>query len=553
MNKTYAKIATFGTSAILSIALTACTDSTSANEELFASISSSSEENTPNSSDNSKKAKSSSSEKSKTDKSKSSSSTISSSTSNKTNSSSSTPISSETLQSSSSSIESSSSEEPKGLVTPTGSFTDSRDGKTYKLTNIGGQIWMAEDLNYGDSSMYAYKDAESACPEGFHLPTIDEFKELVAFAGGEEVAAKKLKSKTGWPSDSSGDWNGTDDYGFNAKPFKSGDGTGTDENFWTSTRDFGNYRTINMMKLDPHPTSTFEATDIIDGNGRHDVTQFCKSKNDASPSRACFINAEPATRIAIRCLSNLLDCNGIGFDYAKQFCQDGTIYDLCYGHPYDGKKYKCENNTIIDRSTDSVYKPSWRNLNPDIKYGLFQDSRDGQYYKTVDIDGVVWFAENLNYASEGSLCFEDSLFYCDFYGRLYTQKQAIGNLDSIPKDKIQGLCPPGSHLSTYEEYKHIFDTYDFTADLFSSYKENDYSNYYKFDNKKGFSLVFSGTYTANPPSSYVLKWDGLNFDIHLFGSNYSHDFSRDWIRRNFYENRGPSDDKVYGNVRCVVD
>ena len=44
---------------------------------------------------------------------------------------------------------------------------------------------------------------------------LQEFQELVAFLGGIDVAGKKLKSTTDWEKEG----NGTDDFGFAAKPF----------------------------------------------------------------------------------------------------------------------------------------------------------------------------------------------------------------------------------------------------------------------------------------------------------------------------------------------
>jgi hypothetical protein len=104
------------------------------------------------------------------------------------------------------------------------SFKDPRDGKTYRTVEIGAQIWMAQDLDYhgedgylglcfGDKPqakksypehckkygrLYSYEEAETACPEGWHLSTDREWQTLVNFAGGEEVAGKKLKAGSGW-------------------------------------------------------------------------------------------------------------------------------------------------------------------------------------------------------------------------------------------------------------------------------------------------------------------------------------------------------------------
>lgn len=159
---------------------------------------------------------------------------------------------------------------------------DLRDGKSYQAVRIGHQYWMAENMNYetGIGSicyaedftacdvygrLYHWESAINACPDGWHLPSDEEWKTLerelgmhnswierVGLRGTNE--GKKLKSASGWVvTIEYPDPNGNNLSGFNALPAGtiwtdgSYDGIGFTTRFWTSTENSSVYAYYRVL------------------------------------------------------------------------------------------------------------------------------------------------------------------------------------------------------------------------------------------------------------------------------------------------------------------
>lgn len=181
-----------------------------------------------------------------------------------------------------------------------GTLVDSRNSRSYRIVVIGTQTWMAENLNYktenswcgggfgmteGDCLVYGRLytwaaavgrdedecgyghdcdldegNVRGVCPQGWHLPSYDEWKSLFDAVGGRETAATMLKSTSGWADNfytlsgvQSG--NGTDAYSFSALPAGNRGVDGGFYNkggrtcFWTA-REYKSRRAY-YMRLDP--------------------------------------------------------------------------------------------------------------------------------------------------------------------------------------------------------------------------------------------------------------------------------------------------------------
>lgn len=184
---------------------------------------------------------------------------------------------------------------------PTGTFTDTRDGRTYKWVKIGNQTWMAENMayipyvcppndtcgiwvsyysgtnvndaqshngfNYG--CLYKWHIAKDICPDGWHLPSDDEWYQLLNYLGGNNVAGDKMR-ETGtehwgyYGINLSTNESGLTAFagGYNSPTFIGFSGLGSHAYFWTSS---GSYNYAYYYQIDNTPEVSQKYNEITYG------------------------------------------------------------------------------------------------------------------------------------------------------------------------------------------------------------------------------------------------------------------------------------------------
>lgn len=151
-------------------------------------------------------------------------------------------------------------------------YYDERDGNSYSILELGDMKWFGDNLRYevpgssynidveiNDVSkfglLYPYEIAEEVCPNGWHLPTDEEWKELELFLGmdnneldHELIRGTNEGNLLKMPGDrywNNGNDNATNEVGFSSYPAGNVSTEGVHQNlgdaafYWTSTNENG--------------------------------------------------------------------------------------------------------------------------------------------------------------------------------------------------------------------------------------------------------------------------------------------------------------------------
>ena len=160
-------------------------------------------------------------------------------------------------------------------------------------------------------------------------------------------------------------------------------------------------------------------------------------------------------------------CGTKPFDPKHQICFDNVVYNQCGDKVYDSSKEFCSKEVVYDLCGGNVYDPERQFC---AKFN--DDAKTEQIYKMVTIapEGTVysetWMAENLNYKTANSWCYDDKDENCAKYGRLYTWAAAVGKTETacgniqkcyLGTGDIRGVCPEGWHLPSQEEWEYLLE------------------------------------------------------------------------------------------------
>ncbi len=317
-------------------------------------------------------------------------------------------------------------------------FVDTRaTPRSYPVVAIGNQIWLAENMRYdgvdyhpapygGDSGfasyLYSWADAQNVCPDGWHMPSRQEYGILISYVKSNSNDGNTAFYLTAQCSD----W----DYWYDTYPYYT-----------------------NYFGFSAYPTGGgLPAQNCLDNN-HYDYSQ-CWRKDDGSVIWSSTNAGEDSYGKYAYTLS-IYRPDDTPNTWASYVLDKYDEYAVFYWPVRCLMDYSCGDHGEFDNQRGCVCATGWSGErcekcasgfsgpNCEWQHGYVQDERDGNKYRTVMIGEQKWLAENMRYAEVTHYSVGGDSANDATYGYLYTALNA------------QNVCPVGWHLPTKSEFNTL--------------------------------------------------------------------------------------------------
>ena len=199
--------------------------------------------------------------------------------------------------------------------------------------------------------------------------------------------------------------------------------------------------------------------------------------------------------------------------------------------------------------------------------GTFTDKRDGKVYNSVKIGAQLWMAENLNFKTERSWCYNNDESNCIKYGRLYNWEAAkkvclgMGGKWRLPTnedwDSLMKAAGGVRKVVEYDGDKHIiYSNAGITLKSESGWVSGGTDDYKFLAMPGGRRNYGDGSFDNVRKAGYWWSaTEHIGGDVHYrYYPNYAGDAHYRHMNSNDECVREDRNDKNYGfSVRCVSE
>ena len=332
-----------------------------------------------------------------------------------------------------------------------GEITDARDGQVYKTVKIGNQTWMAENLNYADSVKTPSLLGHSWCHDN------DPKKCKVAgrlYDWAAAIDTEKLYD----------DGDGID-CGIGAYCEVPDNTQGICPDGWHLPKS-AEWKTLLAAARTENLKSQWGWLDDgagTDSVGFSAVAYGCRKKSTG-------LNRDVGEEAYFWSATDDSEVHAYSYRMSRGVKSDYKDYGFSIRCVKSEAGVISSSSSIASSSSVMLAALCKTETEDNCEYGTLTDSRDGRTYKTVVIGAQTWMAENLNFETDDSECYDNDASNCEKYGRLYSWGTAMdgagafsengkgcGNantcLETFP---VRGICPSGWHLPDKYEWETLF-------------------------------------------------------------------------------------------------